>query len=314
MLSLLYIALVSAFMLLAPCLRAQVDELPDLDSLRPEDFNVETDLVLYHSTGWFPRPFPGFALVGRFEGTDIWDNARSIRSAAFAPTAFPFSHSNPYGDSEERDIKKKFSDDNEDDYPETGLTGYSLMFTLNLPFPLVLRADAGLLFADGLLFSSDRTRSFLDDNGSRRDFHEVTGFYLEEYLLKGSLGAQIPVYGAFVDAEDLKLSSYYYIFGEYTAFYSVDRIATQYTQIADAKDKLRYNGGSDTATVRSMTEIPAFNRFRRAVTVGMGWSFSAGPIAFSFEPYISLPLTSVLKDAEWKQYIAGARFGIGYQW
>ncbi len=290
------------------------EELPDLDNLKPDEFEIESDLILYHSEGWFPRPFPSSALTVRFEGTDIWDKARSIRSAAFVPTVSPFSHSNPYGDSDERDIKKAFSDDDEDDYPVTDLSGYSLLFTLNLPLPLVLRADAGILFADGLLFSSDRTRRFLDDNGSRRDFHEVTGFFLEEYLLKGSLGVQIPFYGAFVDGEDGKLSSYYYVFGECTALYSVDRTATQYAQIADAKDQLRYNNGSDTVVVRTMTDVPALRLFRPSATTGIGWSFGIAFFTFNFEAYVSLPLQSVLKDAEWRQYMGGARFGLGYQW
>ncbi len=290
------------------------EELPDLDSLDPDTFDITIDLMIYHSTGWFPRPYPGFALVARFEGMDIIDRARSIRSAAFVPTTSPFSHSDPYGDNDERDIKKAFSDEEEDGNPVTGLSGYSLLFTLNLPFPMVLRADAGILFADGLLFSSDRTRSFLDDNGARRAFHEVSGFFLEEYLLKGSIGVQIPLYGAFIDAEDGKLASYYYVLGEYTALYSVDRTATQYAQIADAKDKLRYNNGMDTVVVRSMTDVPALNLFRPVATIGAGWSFNAQFFAFNFEIYAALPTKPVLKDADWKQYMVGGRLGLGYHW
>lgn len=295
-------------------LSAQDDQLPDLEHLDPDTFEVEDDLTLYQSAGWFPRPYAGFAFTFLWESGDIWDRASGIRSASFVPTKFAFSHRNPYGDSEERDIRESFSDDNDDGYPSTGFSGYSLALTANLPLPAVLRLETGLLVTDGILFSSDRTRSFLTYNGSRRGFHEVGVVHLEEWLLKGSVGLNIPVYGAFLIAGEGAVSSYYYVHGGMTAMWQVSNRGTQYAQIADAKDDLRYSNGTDTVRLQPREAWDNTNTFRTAISVGIGWNVAAQFFSFSFEPFVLLPVTSVLTDAEWKQVTGGARLFIGYQW
>lgn len=295
-------------------LAAQDDQLPDLEHLDPDTFQLEDDLTLYHSTGWFPRPYAGFALTFLWENGDIWDRASGIRSAAFVPTRFAFSHSDPYGDSDERDIKKSFSDEEDDDTPTTGYSGYSFALTANLPVPAVLRLEAGFLVTDGLLFSSDRTRSFLTYNGTRRDFHEVGVVHLEEWLLKGSVGLNIPVYGAFLIAGEGAVSSYYYVHGGVTALWQVSNRGTQYAQIADAKDDLRYGNGADTVRLQPRASWDNVNTFRTAISAGIGWNFSGQFFSFSFEPFVMLPITSMLDDADWKQITGGVRLFMGYQW
>lgn len=321
----LFSALVSAVVVcsvLTPgAVRAQTDELPDLDSLDPEEFEVESDLALYHSTGWFPRPHPGMSLMLLLEFGDVWDRAPGIRSQAFASTPFPFSHSDPFGDSDERDIMKSFSEEEEDDTPETGYNGYTLLFTANLPLPLVLRAEAGLLMADGLLFSSDRTRSFLEHNGSRRRFHEVGVVYMEEYLLKGSVGFSIPVYGAFLSNDNglyrstsTTVASYYYLHGAITGLYAVSSKAAQYAQIADVKDRLRYDNGADTVRLQPRAMLEGTQRSRTAVSVAVGWALSSQSVSLCIEPFVMIPITPVLGDAEWRQIMGGVRMALGYQW
>lgn len=307
--------LLCAALLVCVCGSAHAQEdLPNLDSLDAENYTVESDLMGFSSSGWFPRPFPGGSLSLGFVGGDTWDKAASIRSAAFSPTKFPMSHSNPYGNSSERRVKKRFSDEEEDDIPQTNMVEYTLNATFNMPLPCILRADAGLLIATSQLFSSDRTRSFLSDNGTPHGFHEVTSYHFVDYMLKGSIGVQVPVYGAFVQGEDIGMSSYYYVFGEYTALYSVDRLATQFAQIADAKDDLRYNNGLDTVVVHSTSDIAEMNTFRPSVVVGVGWSANAYVLCFTFEVFAGLPLRPVLRDADWKQYTGGISFTLGYQW
>jgi hypothetical protein len=293
---------------------AQDDQLPDLEHLDPDTFQVEDDLTLYQSTGWFPRPYAGFALTLCWENGNIWERASDIRSAAFVPTRFAFSHRNPYGESEEREVKEAFSEDNEDAHIINWASAYTLMLTANLPFPAVLRVETGLFMTDAVLFSSDRTRSFLTYDGTRRDFHEVGVVYLEEWLLKGSVGLNIPVYGAYLIAGRGAISSYYYVHGGMTGLWQISNRGTQYAQIADAKDDLRYANGTDTVRLQPRRPWDQVNTFRTAVSVGIGWNVAAHFFSFSFEPFVMLPVTSVLDDAEWKQVIGGVRMSIGYQW
>lgn len=300
--------------LCAGIVQAQQEQLPNLEHIDPDEFTVEDDLTLYYSTGWFPRPYAGYTFSLLMESGDVWDRASGIRSASFVPTRYAFSHSDPYGDSDEREVRKSFSEDNEDDYPETNLSGYSLAVTANLPLPAVLRLEAGLLISDGVLFSSDRTRSFLGYDGTRRDFHEVGVIYLEEWLIKGAVGVNIPVYGAFVIAGEGAISSWYYAHGGVTAMWQVSNRGTQYAQIADAKDDLRYGNGADTVRLQPRDSWRNVNTFRTAISAGIGWNLSAQFFHFSFEPFVMLPLTSVLDDAEWRQVVGGVRFFLGYQW
>lgn len=302
--------------------QAQSNELPDLDSINPDEFEVESDMLGRHSAGWFPRPYPGYTLsfmVAGGQGSDVWDKASGLRSTALVPTTFAFTHRNPYANNDQRTIIKPFartddSDGEEDEYPETDYEEYSLLFTANLPFPAVVRAEAGLLVTDGILFSSDKTRRFLAYSGTRQSFHEVGVLHREEWLLKGSIGVDVPVYGAFVQVEDLVISSYYYVHGSVTGVALISGKSTQYAQIADVKDGLRYANGTDTVRLQPRGEWDNVHSFRTALSVGIGWNISVQFFSLRLEPFIMIPLTSVLRDAEWKQYMGGIRLSLGYQW
>lgn len=298
---------------------AQTDELPDLDAIDPDTFTVESDMLGAYSTGWFPQPHRAYTLNFMIVNGNVWDQAWGLRSSALVPTAFSYAHHNPYGDSDQREIIKPFatiddSDSEEDDYPETDYDEYSLCFTANLPFPAVLRAEAGLLVTDGLLFSSDRTRSFLSYSGVRQNFHEVQVAHREEWLLKGGVGIDIPVYGAFVQVDDVSISSYYYVHGSISGLLLLSGKGTQYAQIADVKDRLRYGNGTDTVQLRPRGEWEGVSTFRTALTVGIGWHVSAQFAVFRVEPFVAFSPTSILRDAKWTQYMAGIRVALGFQW
>lgn len=298
---------------------AQTDELPSLDDINPDEFEVESDMAASYSIGWFPRPHTGFSLSLLLGGGDVWDKAVGVRPAAFVPTTFAFTHRNPYDDSAQRTIIKPFaktddSESEEDEYPSTNYNEYSLLFTANLPFPAVLRAGAGLLVTDGVLFSSDKTRRFLTYSGARQSFHEVGVVHREEWLLKGSIGLDIPVYGASAQLDDMSIASYYYVHGSLVGMAVVSGKGTQYSQIADVKDRLRYGNGTDTVQLQPRGAWSNTNTFRTALTVGIGWHISAQFFVFRFEPFVTFPFTSIFRDAEWKQYTGGVRVVLGYQW
>ena len=284
--------------------------------LDPEGYDPESDLFGKYSHGWFPQASPAQSLSLTFPVlySNVYDAGNSIRSRSFVPTTAPFGWRNPF-ESNEQDILKPNSDEVADDgYPFTSYGEYGLSYTFSLPMPLILRGDARLSIVDGMIFSNDTTRSYLTLSGLKRPLKEVSVLHLEQYLLSGSVGFNIPFYGVFLEWDAMSVSSYYYLHAAASAGFAVSSKATQYMQIANVKDELRYGNGSDTVTVMEAGRLSELNRFRTAIDVGLGWNFSAAVGTFFVEAFVSAPLSTVVRDAEWREYYVGFRFGLGYQW
>lgn len=298
-----------------------------LDSLNADDFEFDTEQIFHLSRGWFPTPFKGVSLAfsGTFPYADVFDRATNLRTRAFKPTTAPFDWHNPYNGSlfgeivgfenKERKILKPNSDDPVDEgYPSTGYGEYGLRFLYHLPFPAVLRAEANYRYSSGMLFSEDTSRSYLSLDGVPRSFREIGVLYHEQDVVSGGVGLQIPIYGIFLDSDFGSLGSYYYLFGGVSADYAFNAKTTQYTQIADAKDQIRYNNGQDTVTLMQRGTPEGINRTRTAVEGGIGWAFSAEYIVLGFELFASSPLGSMVDDGEWREYYVGGRITFGVQW
>jgi hypothetical protein len=287
----------------------------ELESMNPNDIDY-SDVLGDYSRGWFPRAFPAssLSLFGEMFYADVFDRGAGIRSRALVPTTASYSWHDPF-DGDEREILQPNSDEAEDDgYPVTDYTEYGLSYTFNLPMPAVARAGASLQVTEGMLFAQDTSRSFLALSGVKRPLKEVGVVYLKNYALTAAGGFNIPVYGVFVDAEFGTIASYYYVYLGGSASYVIASRGTQYQQIATPKSEVRYGNGADTVTLISRRRLDGLERLRTAIDVAVGWSFSAEFFAFSFEVFASLPQTTVLDDAPWKQFYFGMRTSIGYQW
>ncbi len=308
--------------LLALAATSPVANAQDADStwddlgLDPEGFTYDKEIFGHASTGWFPQAYTGYTLsyTGDLFYADVFDHARGIRPRSFQPTTEPFTGSNPF-DSDERDIYQAYKGEQEEDgYPVTDYTEYGLTFLYNLPMPAVLRLGGALQITEGMLFSRDTSRSFLTLRGVAQPFKEVGVVYLKQYSLAGSAGINIPVYGGFIRSEALTLASYYYIYAGYSAAYAISSRGTQYSQIADAKDDLRYGNGTDTVRLIDKALFQDLDRLRTSLDLAVGWNLASDFGAIGFEAFVSLPQRSVLKDVEWKQYVAGLRIAAGWHW
>ena len=123
----------------------------------------------------------------------------------------------------------------------------------------------------------------------------------------------MPVYGIFFKSNIISVSSFYYLRGSIGASYAITTDATQYIQIADIKNQLRYSNAQDTATLSNAIRLPNLNRFRYELEFSAGWHLSFERVIFNFELYSTYPISSVINDAVWKQYIVGIRTGLGIQ-
>ncbi|MEO5929197.1 MAG: hypothetical protein ABIR47_04640 [Candidatus Kapaibacterium sp.] len=312
----LHAAWILALLAISVCARAQdADTTWDDLGLDPKGFTFDDETIGHVSRGWFPQAYAGYTLMYSGPFGDTFDAATDIRPRAFSPTTAPFSWHNPY-EGDERKIYQPNKDEEEDDgYPSTSYDDYSLQFLYNLPMPAVIRLGAGLQVTEGMLFSLDNSRHYLSLGGSRQPLKEVGVAYLKQYSLAGTVGLDIPIYGAFIKTEALSLSSYYYLFGGYSFAYAISSKGTQYEQIANAKQAIRYGNGSDTATLIDKRTFDGLQRLRRSIDVGIGWNvMGVDFLALSMEGFVSIPQTSLLDDSDWKQYFVGLRISLGIHW
>nr|BAL55109.1 hypothetical protein HGMM_F23B02C48 [uncultured Bacteroidetes bacterium] len=280
------------------------------------------------STGWFPRPY---AAIGYFAGSTLnfyqHSSATNITTSGTRPIVGRWSAHNPFR-SHEDDIKKPWSaDDADDDFPSLG---YSAPINLRVEWMLPLlhcmaRFDVAYELSRERLYSLDTSRKYLALSGQPTPFREVSVLFNNEHFLGARLGVAVPIYGAFVTSQPLRLdtmrridvidriSSFYYVAASLHAAALVLSEATQYVQIADAKDAIRYRNGQDTVTLMNKARLSTATPLRWHAEIAAGWQASFGSFAFTVEAYAELPLTSVLRDARWMLYRYGIRTMIGRQ-
>lgn len=284
--------------------------------LNPDDFDFGGELMSHYSHGWFPQPFYATSLsfASDFIYVDVFDRANDIRSTSFRTTTAPFSWHNPFDGDEQEILQLREVEEEVEDYPETDYDEYALTYLMHLPLPAILRFGAALQITDGLLFANDTSRMFLGVNGLKRPFKEVGVVHLREYLLAGRAGLNIPFYGVFLKSELTDIFSYYYLHGSVVGAYAIASKSTQYSQIADVENELRYQNGGDTATLMYKERFRDLDPVRLSLDAGFGFNFGAEFGTIGFETFIQVPYSSVLRDVEWKQFIAGFRLSFGYLW
>lgn len=286
------------------------DKLPN-----PDTIDWRSSLFKHYSSGWFPQPYSARMTAVLFT-TNIyeWDRTSSFRSSSFHPTRASFSSSDPF-DGNQTSIKKpNSSDDADDEFPGGGFGSIGALYAINVPALGVLRGAITYDRSRTRLYSVDTSRSFLALNGSPQAFREVNVLFLNQHFLTGHLGLQIPVYGIFFETEAATISSYYYVYAGVQVGGRTVSEATQYVQIADAKDRIRYANGQDTVTVMNKALLPTSNLLRTYADVAIGWRAGfRGIFSFFIEAYSSLPINTVLSDADWKQYRFGIRTVIGFE-
>jgi hypothetical protein len=323
-----------------------LDSLEKMDNLDMERFRLSDDeFIKYYSHGWFPTPFPASALslVGAGFGFRI-DDAPGIRPQGTVRMLNGFSSKNPFDETKQRrvlrpDRKGNRDADYESSYPEDGgpADRIGLRYSLHLPIPAILRVGATYNWGRSLLYADDRTKDYLGNDGERVNFQEVSVLQRDETSLTGMFGVTIPVYGAFLKpVEEAAVASYYYVHLGAAVDYVLTSRITQYVQIANVKEDLRYFNGLDTTRLLDGVRLPGTVQWRPNVEVafGMGWNIGAtiprvniggqslGGGQFGLEAtaelFGSFPTMGIFSDGAggtvWRTYIVGVRATIGYQW
>ena len=262
-----------------------------------------------YSHGWFPQPFERFSSVSFFTILgDINDHADNINPDGMQLTAKPYSSYCP-ASSREREIMfpNKVQADT-GGYPQTvnAILGLSIRHNLNM-MPAFFNFDIGVELNNGILFSEDNSRAYLSYAGNKVHFKELGIIHLHEALLHTALGLEFPVYGVFLETDDNLMVSYYYFKPSLGLSFALWSGATQYMQIADVKNSLRYGNGTDTLRLETEKTLDGLHRIRFNLQLEAGWTFTAGGLGVEFGFFYSVPLNSVIIDEYWAQYKWGIK-------
>lgn len=280
------------------------------DTLTGGDFLK--DIVKFKSSGWFPQCYEGKGYSLSIVGFDVWDEAKGIRSSGFVSTTSAFSSGGRPTTSEETILQPNSSKESEDGVLETDFSSYRIRLLQKVAwFPTLVKLEIGINSTTSKLFSIDESRSFLDISGTKRDLKEAHTLVLEEHALVFGAGMQLPLYGGFLNIEGVTTGSYYFTGVQLTGSVVPFSSATQYAQILNPKEEVRYANGTDTIRVSDDVALSTLNRFRLSLELSLGWTFQVSGFMMCFEPYVGVPIISVLSDARWRQWTGGLTFTIG---
>lgn len=277
---------------------------------------ADESFVRHLSKGWFPQPY-SLTHVG-FTNASLahsWELVGDLRSSSFSPTTKAFTTDDPFMEDEDR-IKKKFSnDDASGDSFSEGYRSDGLVWAKSLPFlSCIVRAHATYDRSRTAMYAVDNTKKFATSEGVLQSMKEVSVLHIEQERCNIGVSALIPVYGIYIDTELAELSSLYFLSVGVNSSFLVHGRFTQYTQIARPKELIRMANGTDTSMVRQDAVVATMQPMVASVTFSCGWMVGLrGSTFVSFEPFVSLPLGSVLTDASWHQVVGGLRFALGFE-
>lgn len=269
----------------------------EIDYLDEDESNA-----LVYSSGYFPIPMSWQFTVGlMFQGDFLINSANNILPTGLVKTNRPYSAS--YSREDDYLIfKEKFSDDEESASlsNEAYCLGLDYKLTPNIGLPVIFRANTLITWTTALLYSEDNSKSYLDYNNNQKNYLEIGNILLEETMLEVNAGLSIPIYGVFINPP-VDLSSTYSLYVGFHLAEVLTSSATQYLQIGDVKEKLRYENGLDTVNLISQIELPTLLKSRTGIEIGLSTNLDIQGYGALFELKALFPSQSILTDERWKQ-------------
>jgi len=281
---------------------------------KPKSFDslgVESDIDLFeevdeketnYSSGYFPIPQSWSFTIGVLSQSSlINNNANGILPTGLTKTNLPYTSEYNSEDSF-LDFKEKFSDDDESALTTNNNYNIGLEYKLtpNIGLPIELRASTSISWNTSSLYSEDRSKSYLQYDNTSRSYLEIGNILLEETILEFAGGVNIPLYGAYV-SQQVDFSSLYSLYIGANLNEVLSSCTSQYLQIGNVKEKLRYENGLDTTHLVSNIELPTLVKSRLYLEVGLSSSFEVNGYGAKIEVKYIAPTQSILKDESWRQ-------------
>ncbi|MFY7999039.1 MAG: hypothetical protein ACOVSW_10630 [Candidatus Kapaibacteriota bacterium] len=324
-------------------LKEEANKPPDQQKKSGEETeSMLSDFLGYYLHGWLPTPFPAHSIYLFSSIAWIINDANNIQFPSLPRINSGFSPRSPYSHEDDRKPRPRSTGASDTaragDYVNTEYDDVDILYEIALPIPLMLRVGVGYAYQRSVLFAKDRTMSGLspDGTGERIPLQEIHTLDMQEHFLRGTFGVKIPIYGAFADMLDQRISSYYYLYLGAQAQYNVFNRAVQHAQLQALKpgeNRFRYGSrvitnegtsqmlenGTDTLQLWN-APMPTLQKLRIQPEIAFGWGVSGeanigqiqAGLAAIFELYGVVPLQTVTTDTPWRQWIVGGRVAIGW--
>jgi len=289
----------------------------DLNNLDYDKLNEKLDenVELKHSAGWFPYTSTFYYELGLFSSliTSDFELADDISSSSI------YFDNKLSGDidldskilSDERQFYKK-DGTIETSYPVSDYYSFGLNLNFSTFLPFKINTKIGISMIDGVLYSVDKSKEYLNYEGKTKTLKELNIFHLSDYSMSLAVELEQPIYGVFVEQNDNIVVSYYYLKVGYNLDIPYSNNVVQYLQIADKKEDIHYRNGTDRFYLYDdeMWDL-MFNRNYLNFAVGLNTGLvGVSTIGFEFEA--KFMQSSLFKDANWKQFNFGLNIFINY--
>lgn len=274
------------------------------DSLDVEDEkfleNVEDIIISY---GFFPNSMHSTVNIGViYSGGSNYSIAKNIQPAGLKNMSNPYSGGLSFNE-DDRIMREKFSDEEDKDYPNSNnhRLGLAFIFPTNIRLPLLFKSSLLVNWQEGLLFNEITNKYFLGADGNLKSFREIGTIYNCNINLSASVGLMIPIYGVSV-GDVLKSNDFYYLSFDFAYDRIVSSKTTQYLQILDQKEMIRYDNGLDTLMLDNEVKMNNLVRDIYNIEIGIGQYSSFDSFGIQFELKGRFGLNSIIEGQSWKYY------------
>lgn len=294
---------------------AQLDSVWNLEELDESELENELKLGTY-SKGWFPKILGirsrYFVSIVPLFTIDIADN---VRSEHYYPTVNPHI-ANDKRTNDQEEMRDSFSDSVENYSVSDGGTIFDFGYSIDSFLPFIVDISLNYFNLNGSVYSINENKQYLD-NGQPKNLVEGSHVQVKTYSFGGKLDIIIPVYGAFISADDteirmMSLASFYYLCFGLQSNIMFDHNTIQQFQILDNKDEIRYQNGYDLYRVIDNDELPNVNEYTSFYELGIGSRVYLGPTFLDLNFKVGVPFENVINDSEWEQYYIAIGLKVGF--
>ena len=289
----------------------------DLESLSPDSFAVESDF-LNMSIGWFPKIGAFRAIDFTGSSSSFWNDgvfhmSSDIPGSIFNVPNLIFSGNSVYSIDDRIPLLPFSMEESDEELHEQDFSTTYLRLRQSIPqLGIIMRIGLGITFVNRMFFAQDRSKQFLNMQGSLSELHELHEVSIDETELISHLSFELPIYGASMELFGQNSYSYYSFFAGINSMYVLDSDFLHQSFIVKGQDAIRYPSGSNVLTIQQRSYMNEIQRLRLGIETGLGWQFGFDPFHLGIEGFLIYPLNSILKNHDLQTLNLSLRTYLGF--
>jgi hypothetical protein len=275
------------------------------------EMTAPQSIVFNFAAGFFPKPYTHNILFITSESQGWNYNSGNLLLKDYSGykniifNAQPTMSEGKLNDAIEE--KKNFS--NKDLHFFNSDTGYSSGFRYEFVIPTIrtiLYGNLGCNERYYRAFSDKRQQYYLDYDGNKNQFDEISILSIEDRSINLGIGLKHPLYGFFLQSNDLTTMAYYYLIYGVEMEIDIQNKLTINDYIISESNKFRFLSGAISNRSIDKDKNNIFNSILYNYNVGIGWNATTA----YFELAYRRSFNPMIKDSTFKQGILYLNVGI----